>query len=138
MPARVKFEFKGLDKYLEDLAAAGANVDQAVAEVLGDVAPFVENELRANLLKTKQPGEEWTGETEGNIQVSDVQQNGNFSFIEVSIAPTKEKKEIHKEWGTARQAAEPFFRPTFRSSSLKKRLKESMKQLLAKYGLQAS
>ncbi len=137
MPVRATFQLKGLDAYLEDLSAAGQNVDLVAAELLSEVAPYAENELRRNLLNTKQAGETWTGETEGNIEVSDVQQDGNFSFFELSIKPTSDAQEIKKEFGTARQPAEPFFRITLRGHLLKNKVKAVMKQLLQKYGVSA-
>lgn len=131
-------EFKGLTNWLEELNAAGKNVDDAVTDLLIETKPFVEQELKENLLKTRQPGEEWSGETEATLDVSDVRKDGNYIFIETSIGgTTREEAVVAKEYGNTRQAAEPFFRPTFRGHRLKNKLKEAMKALLQRYGLQS-
>lgn len=131
-------DFKGLTNWLEDLQRASQNVDQAVSSLLNETQPFVADELRTNLLKTRQTNEEWTGDLERTLDVSDVKQEGNYVFIEASIGGTSSREAaVYKEFGNTRQAAEPFFRTTFRSHRLRNRLRQTMKELSEGYGLKA-
>lgn len=132
MPVRGALEFRDLLNWAEDLAAAGQSVDEAVAEILVENQPFVAEELERNLRRTS---EQWTPELGETIAVSDVQQDGNYIFIEANIGEGDEEAAHAKEFGTARQAAEPVMRPTFRGHLLKNRLKASMQNLLERYGL---
>lgn len=132
MPVRGVLEFGKLTEWIEDLAAAERNVDDAVSELLTEVKPFVAEELDRNLRKTS---EQWTPELALTIEVSDVQKDGNFIFIEATAGDGDEEAAHAKEFGTTRQAAEPFFRPTFRGHLLKNRLKAIMVNLLKKYGV---
>lgn len=134
MTTRGDFELKGLDDYLEDLVNAGQDVDKVVSDVLGEAAPIAEKELLIHLLKTKQAGEEWTGETEGSIASSSVQREGNYHFIELTVGGPNVPQAFYKEFGTARQAAEPFVRPAFRKLRRSK-IKQMMKAVLEAFGL---
>jgi HK97 gp10 family phage protein len=134
MPVRGQFEIKGLDGYLETLVRAGVDVDRVVADVLTEAAPIAEDELRSHLLKTKQQGEVWTGVTEGSIEASGVQRDGNYHFIELSVGASNIPQAFYKEYGTGRQAAEPFVRPAFRKLRQSK-LKQMMKAVLEAFGL---
>lgn len=125
-------DFKALTNYLEDMYAAGQNVDVVVTDLLTEVQPFIGEELERNLKSTS---EEWTGHLAGTISVSGVQQDGNYIFVEASAGAGDEEAASAKEYGTTRQAAEPFFRPTFRGTLLKNHLKAAMKGLLERYGL---
>jgi HK97 gp10 family phage protein len=124
--------FKGLENWMEDLAAAGESVDDAVIELLDETRLFIEDELRANLKKTSQT---WTGETAASIQTSSVQKEGNYLFLEASAGSSDAPGAQYKEYGNSRQAAEPFFRPTFRGHRLKNKLKEGMKKIMQRMGL---
>jgi len=123
--------FKGLETWMEDLAAAGESVDDAVIELLDETRLFIEDELLANLKKTSQT---WTGETAASIQTS-VQKEGNYLFLEASAGGSDAPGAQYKEYGNSRQAAEPFFRPTFRGHRLKNKLKEGMKKIMQRMGL---
>lgn len=124
--------FKGLGDWMEQLAEAGENVDAAVTELLGDTQPFIEEELVAQLKKTS---ELYTGETAATIQVSGVQQEGNYLYVEATAGGSDAPQATYKEYGTTRQAAEPFFRPTFRGHRLKNKLKEGMKTIMQRFGI---
>lgn len=130
--ASAKLEFKGLTEWIEQLADAGENVDNAVETLLLEEEPYVENELRDQLQKTS---ETWTGETAASIAVSGVQKDGNFIFIEATAGGSDAPGAIYKEYGNTRQAAEPFFRPTFRGHRMKNRLKAGMKSIMQRMGL---
>ncbi len=134
MPVRGSFELKGLETYLERLAAARVDLDRAVTDVLTEAAPVAEQELTSALLKTRQPDEVWTGETESTIVSSEVGQEGNYQFVEVRVGGPAAPQAIYKEYGTVRQAAEPFFRPAFRKLR-QGQVKKMLKQVLQRFGL---
>jgi hypothetical protein len=80
--AKGTLTFKGLESWMEQLAEAGQNVDDAVTELLVETQPFIESELVAQLKKTS---EAYTGETASTIEVSGVQQEGNYLFVEATV-----------------------------------------------------
>lgn len=125
-------EFKGLAEWMEQLAEAGENVDDAVTDLLVETQPFIEEELVSQLKKTS---EAYTGETASTIQVSGVQQEGNYLFVEATVGGSGAPQATYKEYGTTRQTAEPFVRPTFRGHRLKNKLKEGMKTITQRFGL---
>ena len=131
MTTRGSFEIKGLDKYLEDLARAGQDVDKVVTDVLTEAAPIAEQELHDNLRKTS---ETWTGAAAKTIFTSEVQQDGNYIFIELGADTGQDPAGLYKEYGTARQAAEPFIRPAFKKLRRTK-LKQMLKAVLEKFGI---
>ena len=118
---------------MEQLAEAGENVDDAVTELLGETQPFIKDEMVRIL---KQTSEAYTGETASTIQVSGVQQEGNYLFVEATVGGSDAPQAFYKEYGRTRQAAEPFVRPTFRGHRLKNKLKEGMKAIMSRMGLQ--
>jgi phage protein, HK97 gp10 family len=131
MPVRGVFEIKGLDKYLEDLAAAEKDVDQVVSDVLTEAAPIAEKTMRDELHKTS---ETWTGAAAATLFSSSVQRDGNYIFIELGANTGKDPAALYKEYGTARQAAEPFLRISFRWLR-KNKLKAMMKEVMERFGL---
>lgn len=116
--------------WLEDIAAAGADIDKVVQDVLTTYVAPLESELHANLRKTS---ETWTGEAEKTLFANDVQQDGNFSYIEFGADTSQDPAAQYKEFGTARQAAEPFLRPTLVSA--RKHIKTMLKKVCEEMGL---
>ncbi len=104
------FEIKGLEDWIEEIAKAGEDVDEVVAEALEEVKPEVDQRIRENLKRTS---EQWTGETDGTIEVSGPEREGNYTFIEASAGGHDAPQAYYKEFGTTRQAAEPFLRTSF-------------------------
>lgn len=129
---KAKFDVKGLDAWLEDLARAGQDVDQVVVDILTDAAPIAMSELETNLRKTS---ETWTGETASSIASSNVQRDGNYHFIELTAGGKDAPGAIYKEYGSTRQAAEPFFRPAFRTLRQYK-LKQMLKDVVLRFGME--
>jgi hypothetical protein len=132
MTVRASFTLTGLDKYLEDLAAAAVDVDAVIAEVLEETAPIAEDEMHTNLRKSS---ELWTGATAATLYSTNAQQDGNFTFIEFGADTLKDPAGFYKEYGTARQAAEPFLRPALSSHRLKNALRNAMKTIMQRFGL---
>lgn len=103
-------DFRGLSAWLEDIAKAGADVDKVVTDVLTDAQPEVGGLMYHYLRATS---ETWTGAAAKTLFVSPVQQDGNYIFIELGANTGNDPAAWHKEYGTPRQAAEPWLRPTF-------------------------
>lgn len=131
MTVRGSFTIKGLDGYLEDLAQAGKDVDQIVSELLTEAAPIAEELMHENLRRTS---ETWTGATEETLFSSNVQKDGNYSFIEIGADSTRDFASWAKEYGTVRQVAEPFLRPAF-TKLRHHELRMMLKAILERFGL---
>jgi HK97 gp10 family phage protein len=117
--------------FLEDLVAAGADIDQVVQEVLSGLQEPVKEEMRANLKKTS---ETWTGAAESTLFADPVAQDGNYSFVKFGADTSKDPAALYKEYGTARQAAEPFFRPTM--TWARKQIRAGLKEVMKRMGLE--
>lgn len=127
MTTRGTFTLGNLEDYLERIAAAGRDVDEACAQALEAAAPIVTGKMHEELRKSS---EAWTGETDATIEQAQPQREGNYTFIEVTAGGIPAPQAFYKEFGRVRQAAEPFFRPGFTMvrhlwrNALKKVLKE--------------
>jgi hypothetical protein len=120
---KAKFELKGLSVYLEDLNAAGHDIDQIVTDVLNEAAPIAKARMETILRSTS---EQWTGATAASLYVTPAQRDGNFIFFEMGADVSTEPAGIYKEYGRIRQKAEPFLRPALtelRHSGIKRMLK---------------
>ena len=127
--ARASFQVRGLDAYLEEIVRAGEDVDKIAAQVLDEARPVAEAELHTNLRKTS---ESWTGAADSTIFATPVQQDGNYIFFELGADVGQDPAGLYKEFGTTRQAAEPFVRPAFtklRRSGIKAMLKKLMERM---------
>lgn len=109
MTVRSTFTLGGIDKYLEEIQRAGSDIDAVVADAIQEAAPIVEKQMHDLLRKSS---ETWTGGIDLTIEASEVQQEGNFIFVEIGVNGNDEGA-FSKEFGTPRQAAEPFVRPAF-------------------------
>ncbi len=125
------FEIKGLDEYIELLTQADKDVDQVVADVLDGAAPLAEGRMHDELKKTS---ETWTGETASTIKVSEAQREGNYTFIELQAGGPEAPQAFYKEFGRARQAAEPFLRPAL-TKLRHHELRGMLKAVLEAFGL---
>lgn len=126
---KASFELKGLDALLEDLNAAGHDVDQAVTEVLTEAAPIAKDRMEQIL---RQTSEQWTGETAASLFATEVQKDGNYIFFEMGADVRSEQAGLYKEFGRTRQKAEPFLRPALtelRRVGIKKMLKDVFERL---------
>lgn len=117
------FEIKGLDKYLQDLADAQADIDKVVTEVLDEARPVAQERMEQILHSTS---EQWTGATAETIFTTPVQQDGNFIYFELGANTGSDPSAQYKEYGRIRQKAEPFLRPSLtelRRSGIRQMLK---------------
>jgi HK97 gp10 family phage protein len=129
--AKGTFEIKGLDAYLEELARAGQDADAAVADVLEEARPIAEANMQQRL---RASSELWTGETAATIHVTPPQRDGNYTFIALEAGDADVPQAFYKEFGTTRQAAEPFWRPAL-TELRRTGLKRMMKQVLERMGV---
>lgn len=107
MSARVKLELKGLEEYLERVAAAGNDVDVATAAALvagADVA-LVGMQRRVAVL---------TGDLKSHLSRSEPQRDGNRHWIYVGLKGDGKtmRKGLAQEYGTSSMQAHPYIRPT--------------------------
>ncbi len=125
---RGKITTKGFEAYLEKIAAAGKNVDQAAAGAVkagGDVA----------LAGMQRRVPKDTRNLEQHLVVDGPQQDGNFVFVEVGLSKTADADTTRygnaQEFGTSTMAAQPYVRPTLAEdagqikTAMRKSLEES-------------
>jgi len=132
MPVKGVFGLANLEEYLAQIEAAGNDVDEAVAEGLAESAPIVTEEMHRLL---RQSSETWTGMTDATIFQTEPQRDGNFTFVEIGIDAPLAPQGFYKEFGTARQAAEPFVRPAF--TNMRNRWRAKLREVLKSLGVAA-
>lgn len=96
MVVRVSFTLKGLDAYLEKIAQAGRDVDAAAGracEAGGDVL--------LNGMQRRVPKD--TGNLEDHLERSEVEQDGNFVFVEVGMKPASQVDADTARYGNAQE-----------------------------------
>jgi len=120
-----------LDDYLEQLAQAGEDVDDVVTDLLDENSNEIGGLLFHNLRRTS---ETWTGATAKTLFVDPVKRDGNYIFVELGAKTGIDPAAWYKEYGTPRQAAEPFLRPTL-VFLRRKHLRAMMERVLERYGV---
>jgi HK97 gp10 family phage protein len=114
MPVRFRMDLKGLEDYIEALAAAGLDVDQAVAEALDAGADIVLADMRSNVPVGQ-------GYPDAGYLLSDLEKRGpyrigNYTVVWVGLGFRDREKSLHGifvEYGTVKMAARPYIRPAF-------------------------
>lgn len=109
--AKGQLSLKGLEAYLEDLAQAGKDVDAAAQKALLAGGEVLAAEMRVLVRKD-------THHLEQTIGVSDPQQDGNFSYVNVGVITDDAETAIYgnvNEYGSSSVEAQPYVRPPFRS-----------------------
>lgn len=109
-----EFTIKGLKKYTEELEAAAEQVDPICRDTLFEAAQTMQEQMRERVPIL-------SGRLYEHILIDGPNSNGNFHFVEVGIIHnlsfTPKDVAIQAnvvEFGSARQAAQPFLRPVFR------------------------
>ena len=126
MAIRTKLTLKGMEQYLEAIAAAGANIDPAADRALAAGAELLKEGMIAR-------APEETGNLKSKIQAGEPQQDGNFHFIEIGLLKGTDKETARygnaQEFGTANTSAHPYVRPTMDSdmARARKAMRESLK-----------
>jgi hypothetical protein len=126
-------EIKGINRYLETLAMVFGDqyLDSVISDVLGEVSQEARVEMEAKLRATS---ENWTGGAASTLYVSPVQREGNYIFVEIGSNTGDDPAAFFKEFGSTRQAAEPWLRPTMRSTWLKNKFRDRIRLIFRKMG----
>ena len=109
MATRAYLQTKGLAEYIENLQAAGKDIDQAAQRALGKGAVILQDEMQ-NLVPVDE------GNLQAHIVIEGPFQEGNFSYVEVSVVNADAKTAIIgnvQEYGSPSKniAAQPYIRP---------------------------
>jgi HK97 gp10 family phage protein len=129
MATKGSFTLTGLSAYIEEISSAGLNVDEAVQDVMVEAGAEVRDAMTAAV-----PVD--TGNLQSHISVEGPKQEGNFSYVEVGVMNADKDTAIYGnviEYGSTRQAAQPYIRPTLKSK--KSVIKKALIRVLEKYGL---
>lgn len=106
MPVRGIFQMKGLEEYLANIQAAGNDVDNAAAEAVEAGGDLLREAVEANAKPYRD-----SGDMENTISRTEVQRDGNYTYVEVVVDPHGEiPYEQHVEYGTSDTPARGFFR----------------------------
>lgn len=118
MTCRGSFDLKGLDDYLEKIARADRDVDQAAEK-----AVVVGGDVILNGLWERVPRD--TGYLAETLDRTAPAQDGNFVFVEVGMPRTAPADVARygnvQEYGSADTPAQPYIRPTFDEDKAKMR-----------------
>lgn len=107
MATKAKLTTKGLNEWLEAIAQAGVNIDEAAARMLeagGDVV--LDGMVRR--------APELTGNLKGALTRTEPKQDGNYIYIEVGLVGADAETARYgnaQEYGTSSMAAQPYVRP---------------------------
>jgi HK97 gp10 family phage protein len=115
-----------MEKYLEDLAAAGRDVDAAAGRALaagGEVA--LQGMQRRVPQDTKNLAE--------HLATSQPKKNGNFVYVDVGILQADADTARYgnaQEFGTSSMPAQPYIRPTLAEDkgAISKAMRDSLKE----------
>lgn len=111
MTTQGAINLKGLDQWLEDLARAGKDVDEAASKAILAGAEVIQLEMRVLA-----PVD--TGNLREHIRIKGPIRDGNYHFVEVGViheiaftdADTARYANA-QEYGTSKMAAHPYIRP---------------------------
>ncbi|NMC84292.1 MAG: hypothetical protein GYA58_03300 [Anaerolineaceae bacterium] len=133
MTTHGKLTLNGLEEYLEEIAQAGRDVDEAAARALLAGAEVLEEGMEKRV-----PVD--IGNLRNHIKIKGPEQEGNFIFIEVGVIHDKAFTDAETarygnviEYGSASKKgkdAQPYIRPTLAEDKGKARqaMKESLEQ----------
>lgn len=118
MAVRAKLETKGFAEYLERIAQAGQDVDQAAAEALQAGGEVLLSGMQRRVPKD-------THNLEQHLVVDGPHQDGNFHYVEVGLSKSADADTARygnaQEYGTSSMAAQPYIRPTLDTDMAKAR-----------------
>ncbi len=133
MATSAKLTLKGLEEYLEKIAAAGKDVDEAAAK-----AVLAGAEVLQEGMQMRAP--ERTGNLRANIRIYGPEQDGNFIFCEIGLIHKRGWTDADtarygnaQEYGTSSMPAHPFIRPTIQED--RKKAQNAMKESLEESGI---
>lgn len=108
---------KGFDKYLEQIAQAGKDIDAIADEALMVGARILETGMMARAPRKK-------GHLVHRIQIVGPTRDGNYHLVKIGLFNIDRATEMYffyQEHGSARNAAHPYLRPTFAEDMAKAR-----------------
>ena len=128
MATRGRITTKGFEEYLENIAQAGLNVDQAADEILLAGAGVLEDGMHQRVAKD-------THNLDEHIDVVGPQQDGNYHFIEIGVIKADAETARYgnaQEYGTSSMPAQSYIRPTMAedASKARKAMRERAKGLI--------
>ena len=130
MATKGMFSLKGMEEYLETLATADGNVDEATARAVMAGAEVAE----AGMVKR---APELTGNLKSKIAIKGPDRDGNFHFAEIGLIHDKNFTDAEtarygmaQEFGSASMPAHPYIRPTLKrdKSKIRKAERESLEK----------
>ena len=107
MAVRFVMDLKGLDEWLEKIARAGGNVDDACDKALVAGGSVILDGMLAKVPKD-------TGNLENHIKMTPPKREGNQHFIEIGVLNADAKTARYglvQEYGSAHDQAQPYVRP---------------------------
>jgi HK97 gp10 family phage protein len=130
MTTRLKLETKGFAEYLEKIAQAGINVDQAAAGAL-----LAGGEILLDGMKRRVPKD--THNLEKHLTVDGPHRDGNFHYVVVGLAKSTDAVTARygnaQEYGTSSMGAQPYIRPTLDTDM--RRARQAMKESFDSKGI---
>ena len=111
MPLKSKWSSKGIEEYLEKVANAGANIDEAASKAVD-----AGGEVILEGMERRAP--ELTGNLKRQIRKIGPDKDGNFHFVKVGVFNVKRNKAgasylFYQEMGSVHNAPHPYIRPAF-------------------------
>ncbi|MDP4095471.1 HK97 gp10 family phage protein [Paenibacillus sp. P96] len=127
----ITLDVSGFEDYLQNIAAAGKNVDDAVKTALVESAKPIQEDIKAWAEKHK-----LTGTTLAGVDLAEPVQNGNEITVAVGINDEKSPGAWHAtfvEHGTPNQPADPGIRTAFERN--KSKVKKIQRDVLKREGM---
>ena len=125
MATKGSLSLAGLEKYLEEFAAAGRDVDGAAANALRAGATEV---VLPEMIKLVPKD---SHNLEEHLEAGEVVRDGNFSSIDVGILDADKETAIYgnvQEFGSSSVEAQPYIRPSFaKKTAIRKAMEKSLK-----------
>ena len=128
MTVRGKIDLKGLEPWLEDLAAAAKDIDAAAGRAIEAGQDVALKGMRRRAPKD-------THNLEEHLVITEVRIDGNFVYGEVGLIGADADTARYgnaQEYGTSNMAAHPYIRPTMQGD--KGKIRKAMRVVLEEEG----
>lgn len=134
MTFNAKMDLKGFDKYLEDIARAGVDIDAAADRALLKGAEILHAEMdRLAPVGAASEGDEHPGNLKRNIVIEGPFQDGNLHTISIGVLDADKETAIYgnvQEYGSPGKhiPPQPYIRPAIdgKRAAAKKAIKQSL------------
>jgi HK97 gp10 family phage protein len=132
MAIRGTFKLTGLEEYLAKIQNAGNDIEGAVKEAMVESAKPVLDDMSAGAMRHIR-----TGKVVEALEISSVNQEGNYIFVEVGVNEQKAKEgawvAVFQEYGAPTFPKDPFIRPAFDNNALN--VRSIQRKILKKWGI---